>query len=245
MLATTAHAGNLVTEGLADPIVLTPPVYQTGWSGLYGGLSFGNTEARSQGSNTYRDESQEPISDVCHFDGGHSGGKKCTFPDGVAQTLFPDAPRCGRDYAQTCFMSENRVFIKGASGTSYTYETGEFETTYGPEITEYFTEFVENGDVGGFLGYRFDLTPSLVGGFEVNATEDMLTGEGQLGLPMGNLLPYVAAGFGQYDGNSGSMYAVGADLRVSERMFAGVRYQAGDFGDIETETLSARIGWAF
>lgn len=242
LLATTASAGNLVTEGVEDPTVLAPPVYATGWAGPYAGLSFSRTEARVQGSDTYRDEYEEAVTDVCHFDGGHSGGKKCTFPDGVAQTLFPDAPHCNRRYSQTCFMSDNRVFIKGASGSSYEYNTGEARTVYGPHVTEYFTDLVEHGDVGGFAGYRFDLTPSIVGGLEVNAAEDVLTGEIQAGYAMGELLPYIAVGTGQYDGNSGSFYGVGADFRVSQSMFVGGKYTVGEFDGVETETLAVRVG---
>lgn len=244
----TATAG-----GLSEPISERPtarpqistPAFVTGWAGAYAGLSFGRTEARTQGSETYQEEYEEPVTDVCRFDGGHSGGRKCTFPVGVGQSLFPDAPRCHGNYSQTCFMSENRVFIKGATGTSYEYETGETTTVYGPEVTRYFTDLVEEGDVGGFAGYRWDITPSVVGGAEVSATDDMLTGEVHVGFPVGDILPYVAIGIGQFDGASGTVYSAGADLRVTERAFIGGKFSVGEFGDVETETVSVRVGWSF
>ena len=241
-------------DGPGEPPYMEPPVIALDAPaafGFYGGLAFNNTEATSRTTTEWSEERQDseevPILDSCQFDGGHSGGKKCTFAPGVAQTLFPDAPDCGGNYAETCFMTDNRVFILGATGDAYVYDTGETETVYGPVYTEYFSEtvrnFVEGGKVGGFVGVSYGET--LVGRFELGADGELFTAEAHLGYAFGSLMPYAFVGAGQYDQQAGTVYGAGVDLDVGANMMVGAKWTEGSFGGTETQTIGLRVGVRF
>jgi hypothetical protein len=235
----------------SDPVVTPLPKPAPSFTGLYAGLSFGNTEARSRierdRSETTQEEWDEPVMDTCEFDGIHSGGKKCTFDDGVdIADLFPGIAPC-EGYSQTCDMGNNRVFIKGASGDIYTYDTGETETFYGPEITEYFTEtvtkFIDEGQVGGFVGYRFGST--LIGGIEIGSDGTMSTLEASAGYQIGRALPYAFAGVGMYDDEDGTVYGAGADFMLRQSILVGGKFTKGEFTNTDTETFGVRVAFKF
>lgn len=241
--------------GLSNPIIPAdpvPPQVQNSWAGGYAGLSFGQTSATinetREYSETTQDSEEVPVIDECAFDGGHSGGKKCTFDQGVdIHALFPGLQSCNRNYSETCDMGGNRVFIKGATGTTYAYDTGETTTVYGPEVVTYFSEtvtsMVESGDVGAFAGYRWEM--GAIVGVEAATDGTLSTLEASAGLPMGNVLGYAFVGAGQYDGASGGVYGLGADLAIGDDWLVGIKGTIGEFGDTETETVALRVGYRF
>jgi hypothetical protein len=214
-----------------------------------------------------------PVYDVCKDNGGHSGGEKCAGDrHNIDLTFGPDLPY-HNGWQQTGLYNnnQNRVFLKGEevtivdaqgnvlgtgitdgsnpSGTLYRLNTDETVLVDGPDIIETFidemTDQSEDSTAGLSIGYRFDLTPALVGGLEVGSDGTLTTLEGHVGYAAGALLPYVFAGAGQYDDTSGKVWGAGVDLRVSERMFVGLKGTRGDFEDITTEGVSLSVGVSF
>ena len=248
-LGTMAFAGGLVGPPLDDPYVNVPP---TDMSGIYIGVSISGTQGTEVGvdewSETTQEEWEEPIMDKCPKDGGHSGGIKCTFPDNIDVTeIFPGIERC-RGYSQTCRMNGNRVFIKGAEGDFYVYNTGETETVYGPEIVTFFEEawklVSEEATIGGHIGFREYVGPGLVG-FEVGSNGTIHTAEIQVGLQLDNVFAYGLAGVASYNDQDGTILGAGADWYFAYNKSLGAKYTVGDFGSIETDTLGIRASYHY
>jgi hypothetical protein len=111
-------------------------------------------------------------------------------------------------------------------------------------ITETVNQSMSMDDIGGFVGYRHDFG-SLVGGVELGVLGELVTLEAQAGLDLGRVLPYLFVGAGEYDGDSGSVYGVGTDIKVTETLMVGVKHTIGDFGNSETKTTSLRVAIRF
>lgn len=111
-------------------------------------------------------------------------------------------------------------------------------------ITETMNQTSSMDEVGAFIGYRHDFG-SLVGGVELGVLGELATLEAQAGLDLGRVLPYLFVGAGEYDGDSGSVYGVGTDIKVTNTLMVGIKHSVGDFGNTETKTTGLRIAIKF
>lgn len=97
---------------------------------------------------------------------------------------------------------------------------------------------------GAFVGYRQDFG-TIVGGVEGNLGGDLSTLEAQAGLDMGAALSYVFVGGGKFDGESGTVYGAGIDVKINDRWLVGAKYTVGEFGQTDTNTAAVRFGIQF
>lgn len=131
-------------------------------------------------------------------------------------------------------------------------QTGTEQVSQG--IQQVGTETIEHSvssssnNFGGFLGYRHDFG-RFVPGIEATIAEDMKTLEASAGFDLDRALAYAFVGGGHYDdkigSGSGTVYGVGTDIKLGDRWLVGVKYTAGDFDDIDTNTTTFRVGIQF
>jgi len=107
---------------------------------------------------------------------------------------------------------------------------------------------------GGFLGYRGAIWDNgihgaLIGGIEGNLAEDYQTAEVQMGWGTQSVLPYLFVGYGNYNsdiGNdNGATYGIGTDIMFGGGWLLGAKYTKGDFGDIDADITTFRVGYRF
>jgi hypothetical protein len=89
---------------------------------------------------------------------------------------------------------------------------------------------------GAFIGYRKTLGWRAVGGLEIGQLGDVTMGEAQIGLDAGRVLPYGFAGYS----SEGTIYGIGADVRVGKNLLVGAKLIDGDF-----QATVVRVGIKF
>jgi len=118
--------------------------------------------------------------------------------------------------------------------------------SYGRTDTD-LLEPTEN-DLGGFAGYRQNFGAFVAGG-ELAANSELASLEVQGGYDFDTLLPYVFVGYGETNDavvdESGTVYGLGVDAAVSENVFMGVKYTAGDFDNSDVSSTQFRLGVKF
>lgn len=255
MTAVTAQAGGLSDPVVTPPVVSANPPSVSAWDGFYVGVSVGRTESTRKDEISYYQRACVPSPS-----GKWQG--KCI----VDQDDFMNSPELvalgdivDGHPSKVGNLDDPFRYDAGYPGV-WTTQTLYYTTTndLGPDrpsryadnvfigkITEVF-DVVESADsAGAFLGYRMHLAGPIVVGAELGADGTMTTGDVQVGLPAGRVLGYGFAGIGQYDGEDGTSYGLGADLRISGRVSVGGQYRLGEFGNTDTETLSARVSFSF
>lgn len=258
-----------------DPVVMAPAPSPLDWTGLYVGVMGGQNKTTKTWTEIRKDiivtETEVPVYGTCIDIGGHSGGDKCQGDHDDIDLTF--GPNLGDhdNWTETGFYDADKVFLIGetvtivdaqgnvlgtgttvgeyASGTLYRLNTGETETVYSEEVVETLVSMTEKGSesaVGAFVGYGHDFG-KVVGRIELGKLGDLSTAEVQLGFDAGRVLIYAAAGAGQYDGASGSGYAVGIDTQLgkSGKIIAGVKYQGYSFDGLDVDTATVRLAIKF
>ncbi len=124
---------------------------------------------------------------------------------------------------------------------------------------------IDGNAFGLFGGYNYDLGSVVLGGeldysratldVEGDPEADILRLKGRVGYDAGNFMPYFTAGYAELssddaevlDGESGYLYGLGADYRVTDSVTVGAELLQHDFEDIDTEaqTLSLRAAYNF
>jgi outer membrane immunogenic protein len=102
----------------------------------------------------------------------------------------------------------------------------------------------EAQNAGGFAGYRRDWG-RLVGGVEIGTAGGMTTGEVQIGYDAGDAVIYGFAGAGQFDGESGTTFGAGIDVKLGERWLVGVKHTEGSFGETDSQGTMIRLAVRF
>ena len=228
--SSTAYAG-----GLSDPIVLRPverptvgtAVRDTGWAGGYAGLSYS--------MRTMTDDIDDIYVRECRFGNAHRE-LKCATGDHkdspeIAELERVDAPwtvdgyRRGEIFDTPVLYDEERGIIWGSNGSTFTYtptRAGDPEYVQGKNaqnvLVDTITEIVQDSAIaGGHIGHRWDI--GAIVGVEASTDGTMTTAEVSAGISLGSMLPYAFVGAAQFD--------------------------VGDFGDVTTEALGARISFNF
>lgn len=272
MLSGFAYADGLTELGLDDPEVMAPPSVSGDWTGPYVGLSYGRTTVsrawKETRTETIVTETEVPVYDTCVDVGGHSGGDKCFGnADNINLTFGPNLGVTD-NWTKTGFYDKDKVFLVGETvtivnpdgtttqgttngeydtGTLYRLETGKTKTEYNEEVIETVVDMsskTKSNNVGAFVGYRKDWG-RVVGGVELGKNGDITSLEAQAGFDLGKVLAYGFGGIGRLDGVDGSVYGLGTDLKVSEKLVVGVKYTVGEFGDTDTESTALRIALKF
>ena len=150
----------------------------------------------------------------------------------------------GLSYARTSASTSTESCRKVFEGVDYgTYACNDpvFDYFLGSKVTDTTSTDNSSDRLGGFIGYRHSFDWRMVGGVELGKSGDLATIEAQAGLDAGRVLPYAFAGYGQMGGSGGTIYGIGADVKVGRRAFVGIKQTEGDFGGATT----LRAGWRF
>ena len=191
LMSTSAFAGGLDLAVQDAPVMVPPTEVVNTWTGVYAGVSYGQTE----------------LTDVIQ-----------------GETVMVD---CKEQSMVTRSEEEYPICIP-------TEET----------MPDSIVSLTEDGEMGGFVGYRQTLGTAIVVGAEAGVIGDLKTLEAHAGLAVGNVLPYAFAGVGQFDGTDGNVYGGGVDVQLGS-VLVGVKHTIGEFGTIESETTSLRVGFSF
>ncbi|MGL5008599.1 MAG: hypothetical protein ACRC6I_01850 [Paracoccaceae bacterium] len=216
LMVIPAHADGLTTA-LSDPKVMAP---RQEWTGLYIGLSYGHL-------GTKRTETTSTTTDVV-----------------TTEEVTTTEDRCFKlGQPKAC---DDPIFLQYPDfKVIETVTTTETITTVTP-VTTISTAIIKEADnpAGAFIGYRHDFG-RVVGGVELGVLGDLTSAELQLGADLGLVMLYGLAGAGDFNGESGELFGLGADVQVGKRMMLGVKYTSGGFGGTDVEAVSARVGLRF
>lgn len=122
--------------------------------------------------------------------------------------------------------------------------THQFKADVVTQMSESITSIESMDEFGAFAGYRHDFG-KIIGGVELGMIGDLASLEAQAGLDLGRVLPYVFAGAGQYDGESGTVFGAGADLKIGQRLRVGIKHTVGEFDNVDVESTALRVAFKF
>lgn len=105
---------------------------------------------------------------------------------------------------------------------------------------------LDNGEVGVFGGYRYDLGNVVVGGElnVVDGNDTYYSAEAQLGYDAGRFLPYASVGYFDAGSNDGEVYGIGLDYSFDNSVLVGVKYTNDEFS-FNDGGFSFRVGFEF
>lgn len=252
----TATAGGLsspITSPRPEPRPMASSTSASGWAGGYVGLSYGTTKATTDtpDRDVYECVSGDRHDTVKCWTVGHTNSPEINALQRVKNPWNVSEYRLGEQFgapvvygdAPALWMPVNSTFRYTVdAGTPHSLQPGKnAQINFIETITETVTQ---TEGAGAFIGYRWDVGP-VVAGIEATTSSMLHTAEASLGIPMGNALGYAFAGAGQYDGADGSVYGVGADLRVTDSVTVGIKGTWGEFGDTTTEGAALRVSFSF
>jgi hypothetical protein len=265
MMTTSVHAGNLVTVGLDDPEVIPPARFS--WGGVYGGLTYGQSQHTREYTRTWEEDitrEREIHNYNCTRGKEKHFGRKCNvtgFTDAEELQALDNVNRPWQNAADQdvryqsgydgLWMGSSEVFsfslpdqrsISNQPRWAQMNYLG-FDTVVDVIGTESFSETYEvthnDTTLGGFIGYRHEISQYVVLGVEANAFQAMDLGEdfyqieAQAGISLGRVLPFVGIG--------PDHFSVGTDIAITDNVLIGIRHWDAD----EDSGTQVRIGWMF
>lgn len=140
---------------------------------------------------------------------------------------------------------EIRICSSGRLGAgAVCHPTGSFLPDTTVTSTKAVTIETQTTEAGGFAGYRHALGTFVIG-VEASTNAGLNALELHGGLGLGPVLTYAFAGYGAFDGDDGTAFGLGADMRVGSNGLVGIKLTQGEFGSSDLEQTTLRVGWQF